>query len=102
MVRTFYHLVCFHTDVRLSSVSFQLALEQVLWVELPSSTISHRLTGHLSNFFPQRRDTVEWVPGNVPGIEDTHLKSELEPLSEFIRADFAFAEYISAIVPKRG
>ena len=65
-------------------------------------TISHRLTGHLSNFFPQRRDTVEWVTGNVPRIEDTHLRSELEPLPEFIRADFVFAEYISAIAPTRG
>jgi hypothetical protein len=73
-----------------------------LFFEVKLNTISHRLTGHLSNFFPQRRDTVEWVPGNVPGIEDTHLKSELEPLPEFICADFAFAEYISAIAPKWG
>jgi hypothetical protein len=38
------------------------------------TTISHRLTGHLGNFFSQRSDTVEWVPGNVPEIEDIYLK----------------------------
>jgi hypothetical protein len=66
------------------------------------STISHRLTGHLSNFFSQHSDTVECVPINVLGIEDTYLKSELEPVPEFIHADFVLAEYISAIAPKRG
>jgi hypothetical protein len=41
------------------------------------------------------------LPENGPGIEDTHVKSELEPLPEFIRADFVLAEFISAMAPKR-
>jgi hypothetical protein len=34
----------------------------------------------------------------LTGIEDTYLKSELEPLPEFIGADFVLAKYISAIL----